>query len=202
VLWGVAGWLQMSSDRWIIEKYLSTADVGIYSLLMVLSNVLIATPYGIGAQFVLPPIYEKFSDKENRVARAQGDRYLRMFVIGIAVIVGVAVFVSAVFGRVMVLVVGGEKYVGESYLLPLLVLGGGFFHIGQSLCLKGLALNRPRIYAIPKVGGGFLAVGMNILMVNWFGLPGVVWTVLIIGVYYLVAVSLTNRLFLKGPEIQ
>ena len=57
IIWGIAGWLQLNGEKWIIANILSTADVGIYAVMLSLVNVLITIPSNYLADFLMPVIF-------------------------------------------------------------------------------------------------------------------------------------------------
>lgn len=191
-IWGLAGWLQSNSERWVILTYLSAADVGIYAVMMTLANYTIAVPQGILSQFATPFIYERFSESAGPGSRRKGSLYLRYFVLSSAILVGFVALTAIMAGRSAIILLSNEHYAKYWYLLPLLCLGTGLFHVGQALCLRGLSLNLPHKYMFPKIVSGVLAVLLNILFVNLLGIHGIAVSVCVGGLLYLLMIAAVN----------
>ncbi len=191
-IWGLAGWLQSNSERWVIWTYLSAADVGIYTVMMTLANYAIAVPQGILSQFAVPFIYERFSGSAGATSRREGGMYLRYFVLSSAILVGLVALTAVVSGKSAIIVLSSEQYARYWYLLPMLCLGTGLFHIGQALCLVGLSLNLPNKYMFPKIAAGLLAVLLNVLFVNLLGMHGIAVSVCVAGLVYLLMIVAVN----------
>jgi O-antigen/teichoic acid export membrane protein len=191
-IWGLAGWLQSNSERWVILTYLSAADVGIYAVMMALANYAVAVPQGILSQFAVPFIYERFSGSAGATSRREGSVYLGYFVLSSAILVGLVALAAVVSGKSAIIILSSEQYARYWYLLPLLCLGTGLFHVGQALCLVGLSLNLPNKYMFPKIAAGLLAVLLNILFVNLFGMHGIAVSICVAGLVYLLMIVAVN----------
>jgi O-antigen/teichoic acid export membrane protein len=191
-VWGLAGWLQSSSERWVILAYLSAADVGLYAVMMALATYAVAVPLGILSQFATPFIYERFAASACTARKREGAIYLRYLVLSSALLVAVVSLAALVVGKSAIVLLSSEKYASYWYLLPLLCLGTGFFQVGQALSLVGLALNVPNRYMFPKVASGVFAVLLNLLLLNLFGLLGIALSVCAAGLTYLVLIAAVN----------
>jgi O-antigen/teichoic acid export membrane protein len=56
----------------------------------------------------------------------------------------------------------------------------------------GLSLNLPNKYIFPKIAAGLLAVLLNVLLVNLFGMHGIALSVCIAGLVYLLLIATVN----------
>ena len=80
-VWGLAAWLQSSSERWVILSYLSTKDVGIFALMTTLATYAVALPQGVISQFVTPLVYERFATSNDAARCGEGIVYLKYMVV-------------------------------------------------------------------------------------------------------------------------
>jgi O-antigen/teichoic acid export membrane protein len=192
-IWGITGWLQSNSERWVIAQYLSTADVGIFSLMAVLANYLVAIPSGIIGQFSQPIIYEKTSLKKDLREAVEGYRIFKYSVFATIGVVIFSIIFSIICGRQMILLVSNDKFVSHWYILPILCLGVGLFTIGQALTTIGIIQNIPKIYLRPKIVTGLFAILSNIIFIKQFGLVGAAISICIISTFYLFFIIYTNR---------
>jgi O-antigen/teichoic acid export membrane protein len=191
-IWGLAGWLQSNSERWVILTFLSSAEVGIYAVMIALANYAVTVPQGILTQFATPFIYERFSGPRDEASVREGYLYYRYFVLSSTALVGLVTLAALVVGKGAIILLSSEQYAGCWYLLPLLCLGTGLFHIGQALCLVGLSLNLPHKYMFPKIASGVLAVVLNVLLLKLFGMPGIAMSVCMAGFVYLLLIAEAN----------
>ena len=192
VIWGVAGWLQQNGEKWIIAQQLSTADVGIYALMITVVNALIVTPYGLLNQFATPILYEKFSDLRSSESIREGNAYLKILVGAILGIGMISAIITAFGGRWIILLLSTPEYVEYWYLLPILCIGFGLFYTGQAMAAVGLSLNVPERYLVPKILSGILSVAANIVLIIYFGLAGIVAAICFVGLFYLLLIAHTN----------
>jgi O-antigen/teichoic acid export membrane protein len=190
-IWGAASWLQSSSERWVIAKYLSTTDVGIYAIMSILANYLITIPSGIIGQFAQPIIYQRASafDDQSKKSRSQALKYY----IGSIVILSIgAIIFSLLFGRQVILIVSNPQFCKYWHILPLLCIGIGVFQIGQALTIVGFVQNTPQKYLFAKLFSGIFAVISNIFFISLMGIIGIAISICIASIVYLVLVIYAN----------
>lgn len=198
LFWGLAGWLQLNSEKWIIAKILSASDVGIYSVMVSLVSILIGIPNTLLNEFSLPIIFQQFTDPNDRQKTAKGFNYINILSWLVALITVVSTIVTFFFGRYLILLISYKEYTIYYYLLPLLTFGTGLFLTAQTMINLGLALNIPRIYLIPKILIGIISVILNIIFINSFGVPGAAYSVLAVGVIFFVYISMINKKLVSG----
>jgi O-antigen/teichoic acid export membrane protein len=192
-VWGLAGWLQSNSERWIIGTVLTTSGVGVYAVMLTIANVLIAIPYGVMAQLFTPAAYRRLHDLDDRLRVDDGLRLIRVFVSGMVALTVVSAGVTLALGRIVVSWLSSPAFAEYWYLLPVVCVGTGLFHVGQALCLVGAAVNAPRIYLGPKLLAGALAVALNGAAAWTFGLMGVALASWAVGAVYTLSVVHANR---------
>lgn len=192
-IWGMTGWLQSNSERWIIAQYLATADVGIFSLMAVLANYLVAIPGGIISQFAQPIIYEKISSKNDLLKKAEGYKVFKYF---IYILIGIVIFstlFSTLFGRQMILMVSNKEFITNWQILPILCFGLGLFMIGQALTTEGIIQNVPKVYLFPKIVTGIFAVLSNIFFIVQLGIFGIALSICLTSFFYLLLIIFINN---------
>ncbi|NWF49794.1 MAG: hypothetical protein HXY49_04560 [Ignavibacteriaceae bacterium] len=198
ILWSIAGWLQMNGERWIINGYLTTADVGIYAMMMSLVNAFVVIPNNVIVEFFTPIIFKQYSNISGIKNIVEGFIYIRLTVALIFIITVISTLIMFWFGGRLIILISDESYTVYSNLLPMLTLGSGLFLIGQAFALLGMGLNQPEKYISPKVSIGILSVILNLMLVYLIGVKGVAYTVLIVGIVYLVYIYLVNQRILNS----
>ncbi len=197
-IWGFIGWLQFNGDKWIINGFLSTSDVGIYSVMLGLITGLIITPYIVMNDFWSPIIYRQYANMEDENRIKKGILYIRINSTVIFLIALISTLITYFWGKDLIILISNADYAAYWYLLPIMCFGAGLYYTGQALTIHGMAFNVPNKYLPPKVGVGIVSVGLNIVMVKIFGLNGVAYTILIIGFLYLIYIIFINRKILSG----
>jgi O-antigen/teichoic acid export membrane protein len=201
LIWGLAGWLQLNGEKWIIAKYLSTSDVGIYAVMMSLINALIVSPNTAISEFVSPIIFQKFSDLGDKPVVREGIKIIILVMIFLSAFIVLTAILTFYLGKDLIILISGKNFIEYFQFLPLLAIGTGLFYLGQAFSFVGLGLNKPQKYLLPKITVGVLSVIFNIYFINVMGISGVVVSILLIGVIYFIYVSVINYGILKDLKI-
>lgn len=182
--WGIFTWAQQSSDRWSLETFSSTRDVGMYSVLYQLGFSPISLVNGLIVSFLAPIIFQRSGDASDS-SRNDSVHTIVLCTTTISFILTIIGFVAS-FGlhepifRLLV----ASKYQSVSYLLPWTVLAGGLFATGQLLTLKILSEIKPFSLINVKIVTALLGVGMNIYFTSIAGLIGVIAGLLAFSIVY------------------
>ena len=197
LIWGVAGWLQLNGEKWIINAILSLEDVGVYAIMMAIVNALVVVPNNIITEFATPIIFKQFANIENKADINIGYTYIRINTILILLITIIATLISFLWGQEIIRLISSENYATHWYILPLLVLGTGLFYIGQAQTLLGMGLSKPQKYIAPKLIIGIGSIGLNLFFISTFGFMGISYSILLIGLMYVIYISIVNQRILK-----
>lgn len=197
LIWGIAGWFQMNGEKWIINGILSVTDVGIYAIMMAIVNALVVIPNNIITEFVTPIIFKQFADLGNKENINTGYTYIKINMLIILLITVIATLLTFIWGKELINLISSANYTVYWNILPLLVLGTGLFYTGQAQTLLGLGLGKPQKYIAPKVIIGIGSLGVNFLFVSAYGLPGISYSILLLGLLYAGYITLVNRRILK-----
>lgn len=192
IIWGVSGWLQLNSEKWILANLLSLENVGVYGVMAVIVNMFVAIPANILSEFISPVVFANYSDPCNQERVKKGKLYVMITFFSVVIIAGISVIVSSLLGEWIIRLFSSSDYAGYYYLLPVFVFGAGLFNAGQALTMEGLALNKPGIYLAPKLLSGAAALGANYFFINTYGLPGAAYSVLFAGAFYMLYVVFVN----------
>jgi O-antigen/teichoic acid export membrane protein len=202
LIWGLTGWLQLNSEKWIMAELLSTKDVGIYAVMMSLISAFIIVPNTTISDFATPIIFRKFSNLSDNGSVKEGIKNVFMSVILSVIILIFSVLITFFVGKYLILLISSSDFTTYYYLLPWLVTGAGMFYIGQTFCFLGMGLNKPKKYLFPKILVGILSPLLNYYFINFWGINGVAYSTLMIGLIYLVHISLINLSMLKELKVQ
>lgn len=182
---GVFTWAQQASDRWALEAYSTTADVGAYAALFQLGYTPISIATGLMVTFLGPILFQRSGDASDAARNRTVQRLTwRITWLGIAITGGGFVIALAVHEWLFALLVAAP-YRLTSQWLPWMILAGGMFASGQVLSLKPLADIRPAAIIPAKIVTAGVAIGLNILGAARYGLPGVVAAAVVFSAIYL-----------------
>lgn len=193
LIWGFSGWLQLNGEKWIINGLLTTADVGIYAVMLALVNALVIVPNNIISDFSSPIIFQQYSDMSNKKNIDTGFHYIRLNMLIIFLLTLFSTFITYFWGREIIILISNKNYTPYWYLLPLLCFGTGMFLTGQAQTVLGMALNLPKKYLLPKILIGILSIILNFILIKFLGINGVAYTVLSIGIFYVIYIAVVNR---------
>jgi O-antigen/teichoic acid export membrane protein len=195
IIWGLSGWLQSSSDRWVIAHYSNMHTVGIYSLMMTLSSYLIATPIGVVGQYFQPIIFEKIGDK------SKTKNEIKKYILTCVILVLFGVAISLLLGKVVLSFIA-ISFTSFWYFLPFFSLSVGLFQIAQCYTVYGVVSESPKIYLLPKILIGVISLLLNILGVYFFQIIGLTISMIITSTIYLLMIMVANKKqLLKNEDI-
>jgi len=197
IAWGWLAWLQLNGERWVINSFLPKEDVGKYGLSLSLINNSIVLAYGVFIQFITPSIYEKFSGNNESDDRKGHSLITISSAITLSMFVVFGIFIFF-FGENLIHLLSSEEYVVDSSILLLITTGLGFFYIGQTFAIHGMALQKPSIYLIPKILSALISIVGYIYFCKLYGILGIAIAICISGFVYMISVNFANRKLLHS----
>ncbi len=184
-LWGIPYWIQIASERWALQKFAATSDVGIYVVLYQLGYYPISMLTGIVVQIITPIIFARIGDATDntRVARGQHLIFKILFVSVMLTLILTAVtyFLHEWLFSILV----ASEFRSMSFLLPIMVLSGGMFASGQIISIQLMSGTESKILLAPKISTSVIATLMNFGGAYWLGVRGVIWAGFIFSLIYL-----------------
>ena len=197
IIWGWLSWFQFNGERWVIKSMVSTSEAGKYGLAASLVNNSIVLVYGVFIQFILPFIYGKFSHAD-RDEKLKGYSVIKIASVLTAVLFAVFALFLFFAGETVVHFISSKDFVISSWFFFILAIGIGFFYIGQTLAIVGMALQKPEAYIFPKIISAVVSLAGYIAGCYWFGINGIAYAICFANAFYLVSVYLVNRTLKKA----
>ncbi len=197
--WGVFTWMQQASDRWALQAFASTSDVGQYAVLFQLGFTPIALITGMAVSFLGPVLYQRAGDATDHARNANVHRLgWRMSHLSLIVtLLGFAI-TFALHERLFGLLVAPE-YRGSSHLLPWVVLAGGIFAAGQMLALKLMSEMKSSTMTTAKIVTALIGILLNVIGAALAGMQGVIGALVAFsGIYFVWMAVLARRLSIKA----
>lgn len=199
--WGTFTWMQQVSDRWALQTFASTAEVGQYAVLFQLGFTPIALITGLAMSFLGPILYQRSGDATDITRNANVHQLgwrmthlsLLLTVFGFAITFATHEW----FFRFLV----APEYRAASYLLPWVVLAGGFFAAGQMLSLKLMSEMKSASMTAAKITTALIGLLFNLIGAALAGTTGVVGAqVAFSAIYFVWMAFLTRHLALKAKN--
>ena len=181
---GAFTWLQQISDRWALQAFGTTSDVGQYAVLFQLGYTPVALFTGMVMSFLGPIMYQRSGDASDHARNANVHRLAwRMTHLSLIVtLLGFAI-TFALHDWIYALLVASE-YRGSSYLLPWVVIAGGGFAAGQILALKLMSEMKSSAMTVAKIVTALIGILLNVIGAALAGMQGVVMALVVFSVIY------------------
>lgn len=184
--WGVFTWVQQASDRWALGFFESTQEVGLYAVLFQLGYYPISLLAGFSVQLIYPIIFERAGDATDS-QRVANTKHINNVLSSITFGLTIFIFIIALFTHGMIYqIFVAPEYLHTSYLLPWIVLSGGFFAVGQVLALDFMSKLKTDKLIAPKIITAIIGVFLNIIGVYLWGLDGAIAASLVFSTIYCV----------------
>jgi O-antigen/teichoic acid export membrane protein len=171
--WGAFTWAQQSSDRWALEAFTTTAELGRYAAVVQLGYTPISVASGLLLTLVAPVVYQRARAGSDASATRRARSMLFRLAAGTIGLTLLATAAAWVFHAWLFTLLVGLEFRSASHLLPWVVMAGGLFSAGQMLCLNNFVELDSRSLMIPKIVTAVVGVGCNFAGARYFGSNGV-----------------------------
>jgi O-antigen/teichoic acid export membrane protein len=175
-LWGPVVWLQQSSDRWSLQYFSGSHEVGLYAVLYQVSYAPMILVGGAIATLITPYLYDR--------SHTLSSRYKFMF-LTILVFTLFSALVAEFFlvGMLLPSLVSREYLVIAEYV-PLMILAGGLWASGDILIINLLGQMKSGAVLYIKVLSSIFGILINILGAKYYDVIGVVYAqIMYCGIY-------------------
>lgn len=187
--WGIFSWAQQVSDRWALEFFATSREVGLFAVLYQLGYVPMSMATGMAVQLLAPIFYQRVGDasdsRRNAAVRSLSWRLTRFALAGTAVafIVGLS-FHAQIFHLLV-----SRKFDSISYLFPWMIIAGGLFASGQTITLDLQSQMKTPALVKVKIGTAILGIGLNFAGAYLYGVVGIVAAGVLFSLVYFVWVA-------------
>lgn len=192
-LWGIFTWAQQVSDRWALEWFSSTNEVGLYQTLYQTGYAPLSLLTNVGLQLTSPILFSVAGDghDSSRMERMRKISH-KLTAITLAV-TGLATLTTFGSHNWIYRLLTAPEYWHVSPLLPWIVLSAGVFAAGQVASLSIVGSDSTTPLLIPKIVTAILGIILNFFGARSLGITGVIMGGLAFSLIYLVWVSVTIR---------
>jgi len=191
-IFGIFTAIQLLSDKWSLQIFDMTDEVGLYAVVFQLGYFPIQALSGLAVQFLTPIIYQRYGviGNDSRVMEVEKmNRILANIVLFLTLIC----FVIAMnFHLEIFSLLTSNIYFPASKYLPWMILSSGIFAAGQTLSLNLMASMKTKLLMYAKIVTAIVAVILNIAGAYYFGLSGVVFASLIFSMLFYLSIALSK----------
>ncbi|MCU0666033.1 MAG: hypothetical protein MUF05_02950 [Candidatus Omnitrophica bacterium] len=172
--WGLFTWAQIASSRWALFYFTDSRNVGLYSVLYQFGCYPIVIFSGMVLQMVSPVFFSQAGAGNDSYRVTTTLKWNNLLIIMAVMSTLVSIAFSWIFHNEIFSLLVAPEYRSVSRLLPLLVLSGGLFAIGQVINMTFFVKADTKVLIYPKILSAVFGVLLNYLGAYFYGLNGVV----------------------------
>ncbi len=172
--WGVFAWVQQVSDRWALQTFTNTQEIGLYAVLFQLGYSPISLLTSMVITYLAPILYQYSGNAKDKV-RNKSVHLISWRTTFFALLMTLLAFIFTYSQHELIfkLLVASNYHV-VSDLLPWMVLAGGLFSASQILLLKLQSEMKQSTMISAKILTAIIGISFNLYGASKFGLKGVV----------------------------
>jgi O-antigen/teichoic acid export membrane protein len=171
-IWGIFGWLQISSDRWFLGYFKSSAEVAKYAIIFQLGYYPPSIVIGNLVQTITPLLYHKAGDGNDLDSLTESSSVTKKITFISIFITVIGFLVTFFFSSYFLKLLSNSKYVELSNLFPYMVVSGGVFATAQILSIDFQSRMKIKQLLYIKIGTSLFGVLFSGLTIYYFGLIG------------------------------
>jgi O-antigen/teichoic acid export membrane protein len=171
-------WFQSNSDRWALELFTTTSNVGLYSVLFQLGYTPITILSGFVSTLLSPIIYAKAGSADDD-SRNHKVKKITWMVIALIFVLGLITFlVSFFFHNFIFELLVSSQFRTFSFLMPWMVLAATIASASHFLSIKIMGDLETHKMILPKVSSSIICVIMTFWGAKTSGLNGVIFSLI------------------------
>jgi len=192
VIGNLAAWILSLSDRYILEFFRGSKEVGIYSASYGISEnsiMLLGTLFMLASGPIEMNVWEKEGAKKSQEFVSKLTRYY--LIVCLPAMVGLSVLAKPLIGILTV-----QEYYEGYRIVPLVTLGAFFLGLQQRFLAGPLFYKRTHFVMFSIISSGFLNLGLNWLFIPRYGYVAAAFTTLISYAFLLfLMITVSRRYF-------
>jgi len=174
IIWGLFGWLQNMSNRWLLNRFTDLSVVAEYGVLVSIASFPVAALLGVVVTYVVPILYEQESSR-----KASSRQIVRKVALTLVPVCALMVLVAAVWHREITILLSGPEYTGHSGMLPIIMSAACFSAICSVLTYAVYAQRRVSSLLIANTVPGSFSVVFGYFAVRSYQFEGAVLTLVL-----------------------
>jgi len=183
--WGIFTWAQMASERWALEAFRPTSEVGLYQALYQVGYYPILLASGMVTQLISPILYARAGDCTD-LDRLRATLRLNRYIVACSLLLTLIGTILSVFLHNQIFSLFTNKdYKTISMFLPAMVLSGGLFAAGQIAAISLLTSETTKLLIKPKIATAVIGMALDWIGAYYWGLKGIVFAGIIFSAIYL-----------------
>jgi len=191
VVGNLAAWILSLSDRYVLEFYRGTHEVGIYSISYQISEysiIFVISLFALAFNPLAIITWEKEGEKASQKFVSKGTRYFLLLCI--PAVVGISVLRNPILN-----VLSTPEYYAGAKIIPLVVSGVFFLGLMQRFGAGLSFYKKTGLFMFCIITSGLLNLGLNFLLIPKYGYMAAAVTTLISYAFLLVLIIFVSRRF-------
>jgi O-antigen/teichoic acid export membrane protein len=186
-------WVQVSADRWALDTYATSHEVGLYVVLLQLGSTPIGMIAGMMTTLISPILFQQSGDTADALRNSTVHKQAwQITAIAVASTLLACIFAYLFHEWIFRLLVTAQ-YRTVSYLLPWMILAGGLFAAGQMLSLKLMSDLNTQALVWPKIITSLVGAALSFVSAYFAGLTGVIFAAVAFSVVHLLWLGWLSR---------
>jgi len=183
-LMGVFLWFQSYTDRWALKYFSSSSEVGIYSVAFAFGYSPLVAIVNLSMQIAVPIVYKSAGETPDFSSCQKILRSVDLLGLSMFSISAILALAALCFEEMIVDILLGEGYRDAASLMPLLLLAGGLFAVGETKAIFLNAIFKNKLQIGPKLSLAIFGAILTGFFTFYFGSVGAAWAVLSVSLIY------------------
>lgn len=192
IIWGLFGWLQNMSNRWMLSHYADLSVVAEYGVLVAIASFPVTALLGLVVTYVVPILYERES-----AASGSARKIVVRVALTLTPVCGLMVLAAAVWHRELTVLLSGPAYAEQSHVLPFVMAAACASAICSVLTYAVFAQRRVASLLVANTLPGVFTLAFGFFAVSHYQFEGAVLTLIL---SHLVAAALFVATFVRARE--
>lgn len=200
IIIGIFNWLRLVSDRWALETFATTSEVGFYAVVFQLGYYPMTLLSGIFIQYLAPIFYQKAGDGTNEKRNSNVNGMTNQLTIFFLVVTLISFILAMFFNKEIFWILVAKEYWSVSYLLPWMLLSGGLFAASHSLALSMMSKMKTNSLSVITSVTSILGSLLNFIGAYLWGIDGVVMGGMAYSFFLFIWMIIFHKNQLKMPD--
>lgn len=175
---GLFNWSYYASHRWSLETFTTTADVGKFYLLTQIGYAPISAVGACLISFVMPIMYSRAEGKNNNLLINSSYVLLKKIIFYLALFLTLITTFAFLFSAQIFKILTTTAYQDVATFLPVIVLAAGVLKISHLLGVAVEVKKATRYFVVRDTLGNLIIASVNIASTYYWGLQGLVFSIL------------------------
>ena len=184
--------IQLLSDKWALQLFDLTSQVGFYAVVFQLGYFPIQALSGLATQFLTPIIYQRYGLVGNDSGAEEVEKINRILANVILLATLICFSIAIYFHQEIFILLTSSVYFPASKFLPWMILSSGFFAAGQTLSINLMIRMKTKFLMYAKISTAIIAIILNIAGAYYLGLKGVVFASLAFSILFYLSIFLSK----------